>query len=144
MNSDTAGNGHVSRNIRVSLLAADLVEPYLSFVGVNNVALTQSILPLTGLNCMQMNAMRVPQTLTQVTVEWTVGCALEIDETGLYFGKWNDVVLASGMDSLTQPATSVERALVVALTTTVKNGTGYFSKYRCVAIDYQHNRRCTV
>merc|ERR1719464_2324301 len=35
LSRDTTGNGHISRNIRLSLLAADIVEPYVSVVGVN-------------------------------------------------------------------------------------------------------------
>ena len=30
MSKDTSGNGHISRNIRLSLLSAELVEPYVS------------------------------------------------------------------------------------------------------------------
>ena len=91
LSRDTSGNGHVSRNVRVALLAADVVEPYLIITGVNDLVLATDILPLTGRNCRRMNAVKVPQTLDEVTVEWTVGGALEIDDTQLYYGNWNDV-----------------------------------------------------
>ncbi len=51
LSETSSGNGHVSRNIRLSLLSADLVEPYVSFLGVNNVSLVTNILPLTGRYC---------------------------------------------------------------------------------------------
>jgi len=125
LSSSTAGNGHVSRNIRLSLLSADLVEPYLSFVGVDSVALATDILPLTGRNCARVNAVRVPQTRSQVTVEWTVGGALEIDETELYYGSWSDVV--TQVDCLTQPSNTLDSTLMAASMISPTNGTGYFS-----------------
>jgi hypothetical protein len=36
LSETSSGNCHVSRNIPLSLLSADLVEPYVSFLGVNN------------------------------------------------------------------------------------------------------------
>ncbi len=44
---DTKGHGPVSRNIRLALLAAAMVEPYVSVVGVNKLALTDDIVPMT-------------------------------------------------------------------------------------------------
>ena len=128
LNSDTAGNGHISRNIRLSLLAADLVEPYLSFVGVNNVALTTDILPRARRNCQRTNAFKVPQDLSQVTVEWTVGGALEIDETGLYYGNWNSI---SAVDCMSQPNGNLEQSLVSVVPQTT-SGVGYFRLQVCL------------
>jgi len=126
LNSETQGNGHVSRNIRLSLLSADLVQPYLYFVGVNDFAPLLNIVPLAETTCKRMNSIRIPQTLNEVVVEWTVGGALEIDETAIYYGNWSDVV--SQVDCLTQPTKSLESSLVAGTMLTASNGTGYFSR----------------
>jgi len=126
LSRDTSGNGHVSRNIRVALLAADVVEPYLTITSVNNLTLSTDILPLTGRNCKRMNAVKVPQTLSEVTVEWTVGGALEIDETQLYYGNWNSV---SGVDCMAQPPSNLDQNLALGSMLTSTTGTGYFSKF---------------
>jgi hypothetical protein len=126
LSETSSGNGHVSRNIRLSLLSADLVEPYVSFLGVNNVSLVTNILPLTGRYCPRMNAMNVPTEMRQVLVEWTVGGALEIDETTLYYGKWKDVI--SQIDCMTQPSDSLETFLQSATMISPLNGTGFFSQ----------------
>jgi hypothetical protein len=75
----------------VALLSADLVEPYLSFVGVNDLALLSDVLPSMELPSPEMNSVKVPHSLTDVTVECTIGGALEIDETLLHYGNWNDL-----------------------------------------------------
>jgi hypothetical protein len=126
LNSATSGNGHVSRNIRVALLSADLVEPYLSFVGVNDLALSSDVLPLTEMPCRGMNSVKVPASLTEVTVEWTVGGALEIDETSLFYGNWNSV---AGVGCLSQPQSDLSSSLTPGLLQTQATGTGYFSKF---------------
>jgi hypothetical protein len=126
LDSVTSGNGHVSRNIRVALLSADLVEPYLLFVGVNDLALSTDVLPLTERSCKRMSAVEVPQSLTEVSVEWTVGGALEIDETSLYYGNWKDV---AEIGCMSQPPSDASSSLTQGLKQTQTNGTGYFSKF---------------
>jgi hypothetical protein len=73
-----------------------------------------------------MNAMNVPTEMPQVTVEWTVGGALEIDETTLYYGKWKDVI--SQIDCMTQPSDSLETYLQSATMISPLSGTGFFSQ----------------
>src|SRR3569832_2048621 len=46
LNTNGAGSGHITRNLRVALLALDLVEPYLTMESVNDVALTTDLVPL--------------------------------------------------------------------------------------------------
>ena len=122
---NSTGNGHVARNIRVALAATDLVEPYVSFVRVENVSLETDMLPLTERNCPRVQAVQVPQTLSQVTVQWTVGGALEIDDTSLWYGNWSSVV--SQVDCLTQPSNTILSNLTRATMQSPSNGTGYFS-----------------
>ncbi len=94
LSGDTKGNGHVSRNIRLSLLAADLVQPYVSVVGVNKLALTDDIVPLRSPDtesCKETKAVMVAKNAKKVDIEWTVGGALTIDNTQLWYALWDDV-----------------------------------------------------
>jgi hypothetical protein len=125
LNCATSGNGHVSRNIRVALLGADIVEPYLQISSINNLALSTDIVPLMSRDCRRMNAVRVPQTSTSVTVEWTVGGALEIAETQLFHGNWDSI---SELDCMSQPSSSIESSLVSSSMLTSTTGTVSFSE----------------
>jgi len=121
----TRGNGHISRNIRLALSSADLVEPYVGIVGVNKLALTDDIVPLWKRNpksCMDTMAVMVAKNAKQVDIEWTVGGALTIDNTELWYAKWDDV--SDEVDCWTQPSSTsyLERAEGSF------NGTGFFSK----------------
>jgi hypothetical protein len=122
----TSGNGHVSRNIRLSLLSADLVEPYLQITGVDGLSLSTDVLPLTEPKCNRLKAVAVPQTFSQVTVEWTVGGAFEIDTTSLYYGNWSSV---SDVDCISHPPNAIDASLLQGSMLTSSTGTGYFSKF---------------
>jgi hypothetical protein len=73
-----------------------------------------------------MRAVKVPESLTEVAVEWTVGGALEIDETSLYYGNWNGV---ADVGCLSQPPSNLTSILVPGLLQTQSSGTGYFSQF---------------
>ena len=102
------------------------MEPYIQILGVNNVSLSTDILPLTEPNCNRMKAVRVPQNLSQLTVEWTVGGVFEIDSTSLYYGNWNSV---SGVDCTSHPPSDINLSLLHGAMLTSSSGTGYFSKF---------------
>jgi hypothetical protein len=102
LSADTDGNGHVSRNIRLSLLSAELVEPYVVIVAVNDLALSDDLVPLVERNCKTASKqVMIPKNVEQVTVEWTVGGALEIDETVLWVA---ESVPQGILDCHTQPS----------------------------------------
>jgi hypothetical protein len=108
LSEDTDGNGHVSRNIRLSLLSADLVEPYVSIVAVNDLALSDDIVPLVQRNCgTASKRVMIPKSVDQVTIEWSVGGALDIDETVLWFAR---SVPDGTLDCLSQPSRAVVEA----------------------------------
>jgi hypothetical protein len=126
LNRDTTGNGHVSRNVRLALLAADLVQPYVSIVGVNNLALSDDVVPLTergGQSCQKSKLVMVPSNAAEVHIEWTVGGAISIDKTEVWFAKWDDV---PKLDCLTQPEslTGFTKGTII----NASNGTGVFSR----------------
>ena len=130
---DTPGNGHVSRNIRLALTADDLVEPYASVVGVNELALSDDLVPLTARSCPNLEHDKVKevviaQNLPEIKVEWSVGGALHIDETMLWYAKVDDVP-AGTLDCVTQPDTdAIQKIFSKATLLTSSKGTGFFSQ----------------
>lgn len=130
LQKDPANNGHVSRNIRLALLAADLVEPYVSITAVNDVELSDDVIPLSPINdyttCQRSKGVMVPLNADSVTVEWTVGGALSIDETSLVYGKWSDLSEDS-FSCMAQPNVDSLSKLQGAIDQSDRKGTGYFS-----------------
>ncbi len=124
LSGETDGNGHISRNIRLSLLSADLVEPYVGIVGVNKLALTDDIVPMTdrdAKSCRTTKAVTVAKNAKSVDIEWTVGGAFTVDESKLWYARWDDV--ADEIECWTQPASSQH----LKRTGDVLSGSGYFS-----------------
>ncbi len=80
----TSGNGHVSRNIRLSVSAIDMVEPYLSIVRVNNRTVLGDFRPLKVRSCKSLPTVTVAANANKVTMYWTVGGAISIDETQVW------------------------------------------------------------
>jgi hypothetical protein len=94
MTISPTGNGHVARNIRLALLAMEFVQPYVIVQSVNGVPLSDDIVPLVrrdGTTCQSTKLMAVPQQddTTSVTIQWTVGGAVTVDETSLHYVKWD-------------------------------------------------------
>lgn len=124
LNKDTDGNGHISRNIRLALLSADMVEPYVGILGVNNLVLTDDIVPTMqreATSCVDTKAVMVARNAEKVDVEWTVGGALSIDSTELWYAKWDD--LSGEIECWTQPD-NTDGLVSVGGT---MSGTGFFS-----------------
>eukprot|EP00535_Pseudo-nitzschia_heimii_P005123 CAMPEP_0197174272 /NCGR_PEP_ID=MMETSP1423-20130617/868_1 /TAXON_ID=476441 /ORGANISM="Pseudo-nitzschia heimii, Strain UNC1101" /LENGTH=758 /DNA_ID=CAMNT_0042623183 /DNA_START=117 /DNA_END=2393 /DNA_ORIENTATION=- len=124
LSHDTTGNGHISRNIRLSLMAVDMVEPYVGIVGVNKMALTDDIVPLSernSNNCIDTKAVLVASNAENVDIEWTVGGALTIDSTELWYGKWDDV--SDDIKCWSQPSDTKDLKRVGP----TFSGTGFFS-----------------
>jgi hypothetical protein len=128
LDRDTTGNGHVSRNIRLALLSADLVEPYVSFVGVNSLTLTDDVVPLTERgerSCQKTKAVTVQGNSDKVEIEWTVGGAVNVDQTEVWYAKWDDIP-TDQLNCLTQPSTTngFKKGTPIGSI----NGTGVFSR----------------
>lgn len=125
LSCETSGNGHISRNIRLSLLAVDMVEPYVAVVGVNKLALTDDMVPMIerGPNsCIDTKAVMVAKNAKTIEIEWTVGGIITIDSTELWYAKWEDV--ADTIQCWTQPLNTDHLQRVGES----KNGTGFFSE----------------
>jgi hypothetical protein len=86
-------NGHVSRNIRLALMAIELVQPYVSFWGVNKVPLQNDVVPSMrrkGQNLIDSKIMLIPPGQKFTTIAWTVGGGITVDNTKLVYGKLDD------------------------------------------------------
>ena len=107
-----AGNGHISRNIRLALLSAELVQPWLSIRRVNELPLTDDIIPLgdrTGrASCQEFKLVSVPGHSRRVVIEWTVGGSLRIDNSKLWYAKWSDV---PDLNCIDQPPRNIEELM---------------------------------
>lgn len=91
LDQNTSGNGHVSRNIRLAIAAIDLVEPYLSIVGVNAATISGDFPPSKLPSCNTLPSIVVEGNAKAVTVYWTVGGAIEIDETRVWIANAKNV-----------------------------------------------------
>ena len=125
LSGDTAHNGHISRNIRLALLSADLVEPYVSIVAVNELVLADDLPPRRsreGRTC-QKQSILIAKDATDIEIYFTVGGAMTIDDVTLWWAKWDDMA-EDELDCLSQPFLVNGLKGVIAGPT---NGTGYFS-----------------
>ena len=126
LSKDTSGNGHVSRNIRLSLAAIDMVEPYVGIVGVNDLPLSDDVVPLAERTCQTAaKKVMIPKNAPDITLEWTVGGAISIDETTVWFAQ----NLPDGsLDCKTQPARAyIEKTFAQGSALGATTGTGFFS-----------------
>jgi hypothetical protein len=128
LSKDTIGNGHVSRNIRLSLLSADLVEPYVSLVSVHETVLPEDIVPMASRDCNgSLKRIMIPRNIDNVAIEWTVGGALNIDETFL----WKTQNYPIGiLDCINQPSRSTIESYFQKINPDGPNsGAGYFASH---------------
>lgn len=95
-------------NIRMALLATELVEPYTIIRSIGGVELKDDdIIPLNPRppgQCHKTRSMIIPESssLQNTTVTWTVGGSLSVTETAIMFGMWN-VLDKKIFDCVTQP-----------------------------------------
>jgi len=95
-------SGHIARNIRLSLLAVDAVQPWLKISTVGATQLDEGTKPMMqreGISCVENalvslmpdqianGGMRVPHG--SVSISWVVGGAFSVDETYLYHMKFD-------------------------------------------------------
>lgn len=129
MSATTPGNGHISRNIRLALLAAELVEPYISWRTVAGLELTDDIVPLVAEDndsCKETRALTVKADSDAVTFTWTVGGSLQTDSTQIWYAKWGD---AQGLDCSRPPKfEDIESVFTKGTILSSTTGTNRFSK----------------
>lgn len=127
----------VTRNMRMALASADLVEPYVSISYVGTTIIDDDIVPLTerdGRQCQSTNAVFVPTGMDdRLLVEWTVGGGFNFSDVEMWYGKW-DNFSDNELSCLLQPEIDVRTDprfhkgyLVQEENVTPGNGTGAFS-----------------
>mmetsp|Transcript_1411 Transcript_1411/g.2591 ORF Transcript_1411/g.2591 Transcript_1411/m.2591 type:complete len:1395 (-) Transcript_1411:931-5115(-) len=100
-----AGNGHIPRNIRLSLALIDLVEPYVQILDAAGREIRDDVVPLSPRHyrsAMKTKVMTVPEGTGNTTIGWTVGGAISVDSTALMVGKWEDLD-GTVFDGVSQP-----------------------------------------
>lgn len=96
---------HVARNMRLAFVSADLVQPYVSIFGVDDLALSDDIVPMTertGRSCQRTKAIAIPFGQDKMIVEWTVGGGIHISQTELWYSPW-DEISETQVDCMSQP-----------------------------------------
>ena len=125
LSGDTTHNGHISRNIRLALLSAELVEPYVSVVAINELVLADDLPPRRsreGRTC-QRQPFLIAKDAKDIEIQFSVGGAMTIDQVSLWWTKWDNIP-EDELDCLSQPfiMDGFKGEIIGA-----KNGTGYFS-----------------
>jgi len=101
-------SSRLGSNLRMSLLATELVEPWTSIRSVAGVELRDDDVipssPRLSEKCPEVRAMTLPESLLMkdVNITWTVGGAFTVTETAIMHGKW-DVLDKKIFDCVTQP-----------------------------------------
>jgi hypothetical protein len=130
LNPESEGNGHIPRNLRLSLLSVDLVEPYVWFTEVNNILLASDIIPLqdrSGRSCQRNNVTHLSAEDQVIQLKWMVGGGFEIEQTEIWYAKWDDMP-ASMVDCLSQPSiTDIREFMKSGTPIGATSGTGMFS-----------------
>jgi hypothetical protein len=103
-------NGHVARNLRLALLAVELVQPWAAIRQVNEVVLSDDLIPLLDrterASCQQAKHLEVPRDSRKVTIQWEVGGALAVEDTRIWYAKWSDIP-ADQLGCLDQPSKTI-------------------------------------
>ncbi|KAG7360701.1 zinc carboxypeptidase [Nitzschia inconspicua] len=121
----------ISRNIRLALVATELVEPYVSIFGVNNVAISDDIVPSSyyqsGDMCDVSRVVAVPGALSTVIIEWTVGGSLNISQTDLWVAKASDLQDESICSMNLNDGFEAVKSIFTKIDSLPRSGSGFFS-----------------
>ena len=119
--------GYVARNIRLSILAVELVEPYVAIQQVNELSLSDDIIPLEEEHCRHKSTVQVPLDRHDTDIMWHVGGSITIDVTQLWYAKLSDVN-ASEIPCKNQPSMEwVQSNMKQAIPKSETFGTSRFS-----------------
>ena len=105
LNNNECGDGNVNQyhvfdssslttKIRMTLIAADLVQPWATVHSIGGLEIRDDIVPRSprlAETCTHTKSMRLPESSStnNVTVTWTVGGAFNVDETAILYGEWS-------------------------------------------------------
>lgn len=131
---DSSDGLAVARNMRLALVSADLLQPYISIYGVNNLAITDDVIPSLRRAdniCDTSRAVTVPVSLGTVIFEWTVGGGLDINQTDLWVALAKNLPGQSACEmNLDENFDEFQQIFekVPLWGTGPKSGTGFFSR----------------
>jgi len=85
-------NGYVAKHIRTSLLAIDVVEPYVEIIQCMKKKFISELKPLVPLKRRWSKKKKsiYAKSSKQPRISWTVGGSFQVDETFLVYGLWTD------------------------------------------------------
>lgn len=118
-------------NVNLALASVDLVQPYVNVFGINNLALADDIVPMNeamSSSCLKTRSVIASARRDSLEIEWTVGGALRIDYTDLFYAVNLNKEEEEALDCAMQPddidLSNFERATYESHS----GGTGYFSE----------------
>mmetsp|Transcript_23050 Transcript_23050/g.47782 ORF Transcript_23050/g.47782 Transcript_23050/m.47782 type:complete len:733 (+) Transcript_23050:188-2386(+) len=86
-NPSSVNNGHVPRNVRLTLLISDIVEPWINVESVNDVAVVdRDRIPGIGrssTSCFDRNKVILQPGETALKIKWSVWGSVEVDATNV-------------------------------------------------------------
>ena len=85
-------NGYVAKHIRTSLLAIDVVEPYVEIIQGKKKKFMSELKPLVPLRRRWSKKKKFinAKSSKKPRISWTVGGSFQVDETFLVYGLWTD------------------------------------------------------
>lgn len=129
----TVGTGYISRAIRLALLSADLVEPYIAMRAVNEMVFTDDLVPMAprvGRYCPANKAASVPANSRKVSFQWEVGGAMAIAETRVWYAEWRDLPRDFDFCKHQPTIDMVSQYMTVGTPIGATSGTGKYSPER--------------
>jgi len=115
MNPKSALTGVIPRNMRLTLMAIDIVQPYAVITHVNGMTIQDDIVPRAYRNqrtVITTKAVNIPQGTEFINMEWIVGGGFTIDSTSLFYAKWTE--LPPGFDGVSQPSAAAIQAFYIS------------------------------
>ena len=132
LSATQAENGHIARNLRLALLAIELVQPWAAVRQVNELVLTDDIIPHLDRGagrqvCQRSKHVVVPRDSKRVTIQWEVGGSLSIDDTRVWYAKWSDLSIDQ-LDCLNQPKEDITKWMREGTAISKSSGTTRFAQ----------------
>ncbi|KAL3943522.1 MAG: hypothetical protein SGBAC_002417 [Bacillariaceae sp.] len=118
-------------NVDLALASVDLVQPYVNVFGINNLALADDIVPLNeamSSSCIKTRSVISSSRGDLLSIEWTVGGALYIDYTEIFYAVNLSEDEEQALDCLMQPDDIDLSKFVQATSESKSGGSGFYSE----------------
>jgi len=147
-NPQSSHNGHVPRNVRLTLLMMDVAEPYARFSTAMAGDATLNLLlhdlaprtRHTSSSCESTHRLSLPKSkAATVTFEWEVGGGFNVDETDLYYGLRSHI--GNDFSCSTKDIDRTRLSAVTQQTQTIEDGKTRWSNSN--SMEWSHDSRPT-